>query len=143
VPVAVPIDATPLVVEEAKPDAAVAKPVAKLDPKKVVPKPAATVVEDESGDETIGQRIKEAEIAYRAGEFEKAERIANFIITGNTGGKGQLAHAHVIHGLVMCSPAHNSQSNANTDARQIKDFPRLHAKLVSGCHDMHVELSDD
>ena len=128
-----PVATKPAVVKvDAKADAA------KADAKKPTP-------EDDSGDETVKIRLKEAEAAYHTGDLTKAEHLANFIIThGEEGvGENQMAHAFTIHGLVACSSLHNSQSDANGDLRHLARFPRLRARLIKGCKDANIELSTD
>ena len=130
----------PDVKTDATKPAVVKTDAAKVDAKKPVP-----VVEDDSGDETIKSRLKEAEAAYHTGDFTKAEHLANFIITHSEEGVGetQMAHAFAIHGLVACSSLHNSQSDANGDLRHLARFPKLRARLIKGCKDSNIELSTD
>ncbi|MEO8841807.1 MAG: serine/threonine-protein kinase [Kofleriaceae bacterium] len=138
----------PAVIAAVAADAAVpVAPVVKAD-KPVVVKADATakkppVVDDDSGDETIRNRLKEAEAAYHSGDFTKAEHLANFIITHTEEGvgEGQMAHAFAIHGLVACSSLHNNQSDANGDLRHLAKFPRFRARLIKGCKDANIELS--
>jgi eukaryotic-like serine/threonine-protein kinase len=119
------------------------KPVLKPRPDAAVKKPPP--IEDDSGDETVKNRLKEAEAAYHGGDLTKAEHLANFIITHNeeSVAEGQLAHAFALHGLVACSSLHNNQSDANGDLRHLTKFPKLRARLIKGCKDANIELSID
>ena len=135
------------VVKQPDPKTTATKQVIKADPTKVDAKRPvpAPIVEDDSGDETIKSRIREAEAAYHAGDFSKAEHLANFIITHSEEGVGenQMAHAFALHGLVACSSLHNSQSDANGDLRHLTRYPKLRARLIKGCKDSNIELSTD
>ena len=109
---------------------------AKPDPKKIEP------IVDEPGTEATRLQLDDAQAAYASGDFAKADRLANFVITHTETGKQLIARAHLIHGLVACSSLHNSQSDANGDLRQLTGFPTLRAKLINTCRDVnHIDLS--
>ena len=132
----------PAVVEEpkvvVKPDPKKSKPDVKAKPEQKKPGPIA----DEPGTEATRAELDDAQAAYESGEFAKADRLANFVITHTETGKELIARAHLIHGLVACSSLHNSQSDANGDLRQLAGFPTLRTKLISTCRDVnHIELS--
>ena len=115
------------------------KPVAKAPDKASKPatKPEAVkpVVEaaEEGEDETVKQRLFDAETAYRANDLAKVERLTNAVIAGDAGRAGAKAHAHALRGIVQCV-LHNSEEQARIDLRQLDGFPKMRQRLLSACH---------
>ena len=90
-------------------------------------------VDDSAGDETIGERLRQAESALSGKDYSHAEQLANAVIAGEGAGRNQKARAHVIHGIVECT-AHHSEENARIDLRQLEEFPKLRKRLITACH---------
>ncbi|HEY6037905.1 MAG TPA: hypothetical protein VIV58_26680, partial [Kofleriaceae bacterium] len=109
------------------------KPSAKAATKPVAeatkPEESAT---DEGEDESVKQRLADAEAAYRAGDLAKVERITNAIIAGDAGRPAAKGHAHSLHGIVQCA-LHNSEEQARIDLRQLASFPKQRQRLLSAC----------
>jgi len=87
---------------------------------------------DEGEDESVMQRLADAEAAYRAGDLAKVERITNSIIAGDAGRPAAKGHAHTLHGIVQCV-LHNSEEQARIDLRQLASFPKQRQRLLSAC----------
>jgi len=87
---------------------------------------------DEGEDESVMQRLADAEAAYRAGDLAKVERITNAIIAGDAGRPAAKGHAHTLHGIVQCV-LHNSEEQARIDLRQLANFPKQRQRLLSAC----------
>jgi type IV secretory pathway VirB10-like protein len=113
------------------------KPKAPDKASKPVTKAEATkpVVEatDEAEDETVKQRMQDAEVAYRSGDLAKVERLTNAVIAGDAAKAGAKAHAHALRGIVQCV-LHNSEEQARIDLRQLDGFPKMRQRLLSACH---------
>jgi hypothetical protein len=126
-----PVEKAPVI--EKAPDKA--KPVTKP------PKPAteatkpvvAPPANDEGEDETVKQRLLDAEAAYRASDLAKVERLTNAVIVGDTAKAGAKAHAHALRGIVQCV-LHNSEELARIDLRQLDGYPKMRQRLLSACH---------
>jgi len=125
-----PVDKAP--VEKApveKPPA----PIAKADkPKSAATKPAAEADSGDEADETVKQRIADAETAYRANDLLKVQRITNSLIAGDAGGPLSKAHAHALRGIVQCV-LHNSEELARIDLRALDGYPKLRRRLLAAC----------
>jgi eukaryotic-like serine/threonine-protein kinase len=140
-----PVEKAPVIEkapDEKVPDKLVVKvPVAKAPDKasKPVTKPAteatkpAVEATEEGEDETVKQRLLDAEAAYRANDLAKVERLTNAVIAGDAGRAGAKAHAHALRGIVACV-LHNSEEQARIDLRQLDGFPKMRQRLLSACH---------
>ncbi|MEP6861552.1 MAG: protein kinase [Deltaproteobacteria bacterium] len=104
---------------------------------KPVTKPEATkpAVEatDEAEDETVKQRMRDAEAAYRSNDLAVVERLTNAVIAGDAAKAGAKAHAHALRGIVQCV-LHNSEEQARIDLRQLDGYPKMRQRLLSACH---------
>ena len=116
------------------------KPIAKApDKAKVVTKPAteatkpAIEASEPGEDETVKQRLLDAETAYRANDLAKVERLTNAVIVGDAAKGGAKAHAHALRGIVQCV-LHNSEELARIDLRQLDGYPKMRQRLLSACH---------
>jgi hypothetical protein len=88
---------------------------------------------DEGEDETVKQRLLDAEAAFRANDLAKVERLTNAVIAGDSGRQAAKAHAHALRGIVQCV-LHNSEEQARIDLRQLDKFPKMRQRLLSACH---------
>jgi len=136
-----PVEKVPdkLVVKTPDKPAKVVKPATKSDatkPAADATKPAAETksadASDEGEDETVKQRLDDAEAAYRAGDYAKVERIANAVIAGEAGRASAKGRAHMLRGMVQCV-LHNSEEQARIELRQLDAFPKQRARLLSTC----------
>ena len=119
-------EATPVV-----PPPPIDKPPVEVKPKVKAPVKVDRP-DDEAGDDTIKQKLADAEAAYRAGDLQKVERIANTVITDDRTSDGQKAHARALHGICMCV-IHNSEDQARIDLRKLDSYPGFRAKLLKAC----------
>jgi len=108
------------------------KPSTKPATKPVVEAKPEEPATDEGEDESVMQRLADAEAAYRAGDLAKVERITNAIIAGDAGRPAAKGHAHTLHGIVQCV-LHNSEEQARIDLRQLASFPKQRQRLLSAC----------
>jgi len=99
-------------------------------------KPAAKppAAEPDVVDESAAQKLKDAEDALRDGTHDRAEQLANSIITSEVASRTQKAQAHTIRGVVYCV-AHNNEERARIALRQLAGYPRLRKRLVASCQD--------
>ncbi len=108
------------------------KPAPKL-PTKVPTKPTKPR-EPESGpdDEPTAQKLKDSELALRDGGYDRAQQLANSVITSSSASRAQKAHAYAIRGVVDCV-AHSNEERAHIALRQLTGFPRLRKRLITSC----------
>jgi serine/threonine-protein kinase len=147
-------EALPVEVQDPTPVERPEVPIAKLPDKAVVPEkapadklptkapiprpvagksPAEGAGTDEPEDETVKQRLADAEAAFRATDLVKVERLTNSVIAGDAGKQAAKAHAHALRGIVQCV-LHNSEEQARIDLRQLDGYPKLRQRLLAACH---------
>jgi serine/threonine-protein kinase len=86
---------------------------------------------DTDGDEDTRDKLKQANAALDARNYDLAERLANSVINSPATPK-QRAAARVIHGTVQCI-ARNDQEAAQIDLRNLVGFRAMHARLLTVC----------
>jgi hypothetical protein len=113
-------------------------------PAKHEAKPVEAPADDDStpasADDETPTRLAAAETALASRDYARAEQLANAVINGEHSKPGQLARAHVVHGIVECT-AHNDRGLALADLRAIS-APRLKRKLAEGCQGAGMTLGE-
>jgi serine/threonine-protein kinase len=134
-----PADAPPARRPPPTRDAAVARPtrdaaVAPLRPQP--PDPADSRKEPE--DPAAKKHLDDAEAALAGGQHDRAERLANRVITSPDAQPRQRARAHLIRGTVKC--AQQDQEAAVIALRNLDGFRSLEAALIQKCKRAGIEL---
>lgn len=121
-----PIDAA---VIEVKVDAGVKKHVATPPP----PSPPQDDTADDEGDTASADKLKQAEEAIRAGQWPRAEQLANAVLNSEDAKPKQKARAAMVHGIVQCL-GRNNEEGALADLRRMKGtFTFLRKRLLLTC----------
>ncbi|HEY5944832.1 MAG TPA: serine/threonine-protein kinase [Kofleriaceae bacterium] len=122
----------PPTTEPAKPsDAKPKQPTPKLPP----PKQQPPISDDEAddGDEANGKKLKDAQAALDAGNFDRAETLANAVTNSEDATVRQRARGTMIYGMVQCI-ARNDEARARATLRKLIAAPKLRKKLLDTCH---------
>jgi len=93
----------------------------------------------EPEDEAVKATLENAQAALTGGQYERAERLANTVITSPDAGPRQRASAYAIHGIAKCT-AQKDQEAAVIDFRNLRGFRALQNQLVEKCRQAGVDL---
>jgi tRNA A-37 threonylcarbamoyl transferase component Bud32 len=90
-------------------------------------------------DEGVKKLLDDAEAALAGGQPDRAERLANTVISSPDAGPRQRAQAHAIHGIVKCTQQ-NDQEAAAIDLRSLRGYGALAGRLIDRCKRAGIEL---
>jgi eukaryotic-like serine/threonine-protein kinase len=90
-------------------------------------------------DEVVTKNLADAESALAAGQFDRAERLANSVIVSPEARAPQRARAHAVRGIVKCTNQHD-QEGAVIDLRNLGGFRALQQRLIAACKRVGIEL---
>jgi eukaryotic-like serine/threonine-protein kinase len=126
-----PLDAA-IAVDAAVPvDAAVKKHITPPQPPQPPPPPDDNG--DDEGDAASAEKLRQAEEALRAGQWPRAEQLANAVLNSEDAKPKQKARGAMIHGMVQCL-GRNNEEGALTDLRRMKgNYPFLRRRLLTAC----------
>jgi serine/threonine-protein kinase len=93
----------------------------------------------EAEDEAAKAALDNAQAALAGGQYERAERLANTVITSPDAQPRQRARAYAIHGIAKCT-AQKDQEAAVIDLRNLRGFRALQSQLVEKCLQAGVDL---
>ena len=97
------------------------------------PPPPDDDATDANDDAASAEKLKQAEEAVRAGQWPRAEQLANAVLNSEDARPKQKARAAMIHGIVQCL-GRNNEEGALTDLRRMKGaFPFLRKRLLVAC----------
>jgi eukaryotic-like serine/threonine-protein kinase len=104
------------------------------------PRPPATGEPkgDEPEDPAAKQSLLDAEAALAGGQHERAERLANSVISSPDARPRQRAQAHMLRGIVKC--AQEDQEAAAIALRNVRGFRAYQGRLIAQCKRAGVEL---
>jgi serine/threonine-protein kinase len=145
VPVATPDSAI-----VAAPDAATIEKVAEIEiprppdpaPKENGPAPkdrkpadkkAPATDEEADGDEALAQKLKDANAAFKAGNFSRAEELANAVSNSEDATPQQRMRALMLYGMLQCA-AHNDAGRAHAVVRLLGSAPKLRRRVIEACN---------
>ena len=95
--------------------------------------PVADDDDDEAGgDEAAAKKLREAQAALTASDWDLAERLANSVMNSETAIPRQRARATMMYGMVQCL-GRNDQGRAIAAARRLTGSPKLRRKLLDTC----------
>ena len=92
-----------------------------------------------SEDEAVTKNLGDAESALSSGQYDRAERFANSVISSPDASARQRARAHLVRGTVKCTQQHD-QEGAIIDFRNLGGFSALQTRLIATCKRAGIEL---
>jgi hypothetical protein len=105
------------------------------------PRPGPTSGDGSSAgdDETATRQLGEAESALAAGDYDRAERLANTVASSPDARARQRARAHAIRGVVRCVRDRDQEGGAIA-LRQLRGFRPLQTRLALACKSVGIDL---
>jgi eukaryotic-like serine/threonine-protein kinase len=132
----VPVEAPPDAVEkQAEIEIQRPDPPPKLDKPKPEPKPdpRSDVEEAEAPDDEHAKKLKDAQAAFDAKNYKRAEELANSVSNSEDATPRQRMRALSLYGMLQCA-AHNDAGRANAVVRLLGTAPKLRRKVLDTCH---------
>jgi serine/threonine-protein kinase len=89
--------------------------------------------ETDDGDEALAQKLADANAAYKAGNFARAEELANGVSNSEDATSKQRMRALSLYGMLQCA-AHNDAGRAHAVVRLLGSAPKLRRRVIDACH---------
>jgi tRNA A-37 threonylcarbamoyl transferase component Bud32 len=88
--------------------------------------------DDETGDEHAAKKLHDAQQALQASQWDRAEQLANSVITSEDATVRQKSRATLIFGTVQCL-GRNDESRARAALRKLAIAPKMRRQLIDVC----------
>lgn len=97
------------------------------------PPPPDDDKDDADGDALSADKLRQAEEALRAGQWARAEQLANSVLNSEDAKPKQKARGAMLYGMVQCL-GRNNEEGALTALRRMKgNYPFLRRRLLAAC----------